>query len=165
MNIVIGTIVLMALAGWVWQRLGNDDQRQDAYAAVGRMVVTNLPRMVVALISAGLFAELLPEETVRMYLGDETGYRAVLIGTALGVLTPGGAFVAFAVAAAATSAGAAMPAMVAYICAWGLFSLTKLIAEEMVFLGPRFVLLRVAVCSPVPLIAGALALWLERFMT
>lgn len=162
MNIMIGTVVLMALAGWVWQRLGSDDRRQYAYAAVRRMAMTNLPRMVVALISAGLFAELLPDDIVCLYLGDTAGYRGVLIGAALGVITPGGAFVAFALAAAATSAGAAMPTMVSYLCAWALFSLTKVIAEETVFLGGRFIVLRVAVSFPVPLIAGVLALWVER---
>ncbi len=159
MNIVIGTVVLMALAAWVWRRLGTDARRQAAYAGVLRMLRLNLPRLVVALISAGLFAELLPESLVRAYLGDTAGFKGLFLGAALGVLTPGGAFVSFALAAGAMQAGAATPALVAYIVAWALLSLTKVVAEEMAFLGWRFALIRMAIAAPLPLIAGSVALW------
>ncbi len=158
MNIVIGTLVLMALAGWVYRKLETDARRQEAFAGVRRMISNNLPRMLVALVSAGLFAELLPDELVRAYLGDTAGFRGVLLGAALGVVTPGGAFVSFALAAGAMSAGATAPAMVAYLTAWSLFSLTKMIAEELALLGPRFLLTRVAFTFPIPLFAGSVAL-------
>jgi len=158
MNILIGTLVLFALAGWVWQRLETDENRQTAWAGVWRMTVNNLPRVVVALISAGLFAELLPEAVVRQYLGDTSGFRGVLLGTALGIVTPGGAFVSFALAAGAISAGAAAPAIMAYLCSWALFAVTKVITEELAFLGPSFILKRVAVSVPIPLMVGGLAL-------
>lgn len=158
MNILIGTLVLALLAAWVWRKLETDLRRREAYAGVWRMLVTNTPRLVVALISAGLFAELLPEDTVRAYLGDTSGFQGVLLGTALGVVTPGGAFVSFALAAGATQAGATTPAMVAYLTAWALFALTKVIAEELAFLGPSFLLRRVAVTLPIPMLAGGMAL-------
>ena len=159
MNILIGTVVLMALAGWVWQKLETDTRRSAAYAGLWRMVRTNGPRLIVALISAGLFAELLPEETVRRFLGDTSGFQGVALGMALGILTPGGAFVSFALAAGAMAAGATAPAMIAYLTAWALFSLTKIMAEELALLGPRFILQRVTVSLPIPLVAGGVAQW------
>ncbi|MEM7718275.1 MAG: permease [Pseudomonadota bacterium] len=158
MNILLGTLVLAALAFWVWQKLETSLRRAEAVRGVKRMVLTNAPRLIVALISAGLFAELLPQETVRAYLGDTSGYKGVLIGAFLGVVTPGGAFVSFALAAGAIQAGATPPAMVAYLTSWSLFALTKVIAEELALLGPRFLLRRVAVTLPIPLLAGAVAL-------
>ena len=158
MNIVIGTLVLMALAAWVWQRLETDENRKAALMGVRRMVTNNTPRVMVALISAGLFAELLPEEIVRQYLGDTSGFRGVLLGTVLGIITPGGAFVSFALAAGAMSAGATAPAIMAYLCSWALFAVTKVITEELAFLGPRFILTRAAFSIPIPLIVGGLAL-------
>lgn len=148
----------MGLAGWVWRRLQTGENRAVAIAGVRRMIVTNLPRLMVALVSAGLFAELLPEQVVDRYLGDTSGLSGVLLGAALGVVTPGGAFVSFALAAGAMNAGATQPAMVAYLTAWSLFSLTKMLAEELAFLGPRFILARAAVSLPVPVIAGSIAL-------
>lgn len=158
MNIVIGTLVLMGLALWVWRKLETDQNRRTALDGVQRMVRTNTPRLVVALVSAGLFAELLPQEIVRQYLGDTSGFSGVLLGCLLGVLTPGGAFVSFALAAGASQVGASPAALVAYVCAWALFSLTKVIAEELAFLGARFILTRLAVSFPLPLIAGGVAL-------
>ncbi len=158
MNILIGTIVLFALAGWVWHRLETVDRRREVWAGVWHMLRTNLPRMMVSLTSAGLFAELLPQEIVRQYLGDTSGFQGVALGMALGIITPGGAFVSFALAAGAIAAGATAPAMIAYLTAWALFSLTRLMAEELAFLGPAFILRRVAVSAPIPLIVGSLAL-------
>ena len=163
MNIVIGRVVLFLLAGWVWRRLETEDNRHAAYRDVWRMVVTNAPRLLVALISAGLFAELLPQETVRAYLGDTSGITGVFLGAALGVVTPGGAFVSFALAAGAMQAGATTPAMVAYLTAWALFALTKVIAEELSFMGAPFLLRRVAVTLPIPLLAGGMALLVPGF--
>lgn len=161
MNILVGTLVLMALAGGVWRRLETDANRRAAYDGVRRMAVSNLPRLVVALVSAGLFAELLPEETVRRFLGDASGLTGVALGMGLGILTPGGAFVSFALAAGALNAGAAAPAMTAYLAAWALFGITKLVAEELALLGPHFVLQRVAVSLPIPLIVGGVTLLLS----
>lgn len=160
MNILIGTLVLAALAIWVWRRLETDARRARAYAGVMRMLRTNTPRLVIALISAGLFAELLPEEVVRQYLGDTSGFGGVALGMALGILTPGGAFVSFALAAGAMQAGATPPALMAYITAWALFAITKLMAEELALLGPGFILRRVAISLPVPMIVGGIALLL-----
>ena len=159
MNILIGTIVLALLAYWVGRKLETDERRKEAWAGVKRMTVNNLPRVVVALVSAGLFAELLPQEVVRTYLGDTSGFRGVLLASVLGVLTPGGAFVSFALAAGAMQAGATTPALVAYLTAWSLFAITKVITEELAFLGPAFLIRRVAVTLPIPLMTGAITLW------
>jgi len=160
MNILIGTVVLMVLASWVWRKLETTSRRQEAYAGVRRMLVNNTPRLIIALISAGLFAELLPEEIVRQYLGDTSGFQGVALGMILGLLTPGGAFVSFALAAGALQAGATAPAMISYITAWALFGLTKIVAEELAFLGPGFILQRIAISFPIPMMAGGVALFL-----
>ncbi|MEM6322448.1 MAG: hypothetical protein AAF748_02125 [Pseudomonadota bacterium] len=158
MNIVIGTLVLMGLAAWVWQRLDAPAQRSEAVAGMWRIAAVTLPRVVIALISAGLFAELLPEEMVRAYLGDTSGFQGVLLGSALGVVTPGGVFVSFALAAGAVEAGAAMPATIAYVTAWSLFALTRIIADELALMGKQFLLQRIAVTLPIPLAVGGIAM-------
>lgn len=158
MNIVIGMMVLCLLSAWVWRRLGTDARRAEAYRGVGRMLVFNTPRVLVALIGASLFAELLPEEVVRRYLGDTSGFTGVLLEMGLGIVTPGGAFVSFALAAGAFQAGATAPAMMSYLTAWALLGLTKVMAEELALLGPRFILARFAVSLPGLLIVGGVAL-------
>jgi uncharacterized membrane protein YraQ (UPF0718 family) len=158
MNIVTGTVILMVLAAWVWRQLETTQRRQQALGGVWRMVMKNMPRLVVALISAGLFAELLPESIVRQYLGDTAGFYGVLLAAGLGIVTPGGAFVSFALAAGAMNAGAATAALIAYVTAWALLGLTRVMAEEMSFLGCRFTVIRMVLTAPLPLIAGGAAL-------
>ena len=158
MNIIIGTIVLAMLAGWLWRKLETEERRSVAVARVKHMTWMNLPRVILALISAGLFAELLPEEIVRAYLGDTAGFSGVLLGAVLGIVTPGGAFVSFALAAGAMTAGAALPAIIAYLTSWSLLSITKVLAEELAFLGGRFILTRYVFCLPLPVLTGAAAL-------
>ena len=64
----------------------------------------------------------------------------------------------FALAAGAMQAGATAPAKMSYLSAWALFSLTKVMAEELALLGPRFILARFAISFPVPLLVGSIAL-------
>src|SRR5437879_12434055 len=47
-----------------------------------------LPRLVPALMLAGLMQVLIPEQVVSRHFGREGGLRAILIATLAGVLTP-----------------------------------------------------------------------------
>ncbi|MEO0915039.1 MAG: hypothetical protein AAFY59_18980 [Pseudomonadota bacterium] len=148
MNILIGTVLLGALALWVWRRLETAEARRKALVATRATLIYTLPRVVIALVGASFFAELMPEEIIERFFGAESGLSAIGLATLLGILTPGGAFVSFAIAAAALKAGAAAPAILTYVTAWALFSITKIMAEEMAFLGPRLILVRLSVSWP-----------------
>lgn len=156
MNILIGTILLAGLAIWFYRRLA-PDQRPPAFDAAFATLAFTLPRIVVALIGAGLFAELLPADRVEALFGHDGGWRGILLAAALGPPTPGGAFVSFAIGAAALKAGASVPAVLAYVTSWGLFSVTKMMTYELPLMGQRPMWLRVAYSWPFPLIVGAAA--------
>lgn len=157
MNIVIGTVLIGAAAIWLWSSLPNEEWRRASYRAAFQTFKFTLPRVLIALLGAGLFAELLPEEAVQRYLGQEAGLTAVLAAILLGPITPGGAFVSFAIAAAALKAGAAPLAAVAYVTSWSLFSLTKVFSYELAFMGRQATLTRILVSLPVPFALAALA--------
>ena len=164
MNIIIGTIVLFALAGYLWQKLETPERRNHAIASAINTMRGNIPRICVALIGAAYFAELLPQEFIERTLGDAAGARAIFLGTLLGVLTPGGAFVSFALAAAAFQAGASATAMVSYLSAWALFGITKMMAEELAIMGPGFIFTRIAVSFPIPVVVGYVSLWVSQWI-
>src|SRR5688572_12196130 len=82
-----------------------------------------LPRLVPALILAGLMQVLVPQDVVARYFGQQAGPRALVIATAAGALTPGGPMVSVPLLVAAANSGAAMPSLVAYMTAWSLFGL------------------------------------------
>ena len=157
MNILVGSVLIGGAAAWLWTLLPNADWRRAAYAATFDTLKFTAPRVVIALLGAGFFAELLPQDRVQGLFGAEAGAGAVLLAVLLGPVTPGGAFVSFAIAAAALGAGAAPVPAIAYVTSWSLFSLTKILAYELGFMGRRATLLRIGVSLPVPFAVAALA--------
>ncbi len=161
MNILIGTLLLVGLAAWLWRQLPDADARARATEEVKRLASFILPRITVALIGAAFFAELLPEERVRELFGSGAGISGLLLAAALGPLTPGGPFVCFAVAAAGLQVGASNAAVLAYVTAWSLFSATKVLAYEAPLMGRSFTLRRLALSLPIPFIAALGAVLLD----
>ena len=157
MNILIGTVALWIAAVWLWRHLPRD-KRPEAIDRVRSTLAFILPRVLFALVGAGLIAELLPAERIEDLFGETSGLVGVLVAALLGPVTPGGAFVSFALASAAISAGASLAPVIAYITAWSLFSITRTLAYEVPILGSRPVLLRIAVSWPVPALLGTVAL-------
>jgi len=113
-----------------------------------------LPRLVPALILAGLMQVLVPQDVVARHFGREAGFRGLIIASAAGVLTPGGPMVSVPLLVALANSGAAMPSLVAYMTAWSLFGLQRIIAWEAPLMGWRFVSVRVLASLALPLIAG-----------
>lgn len=150
MNIVIGTALLGGLALFLWGRLPDGSARDTALREAIKLGQFILPRMTVALIGASFFAELLPAETVRDLFGTGAGFGGLLLATLLGPVTPGGVFVCFAVAAAGLQVGASKAAVLAYVSAWAVFSLTKVLAYEAPLMGQAFTLKRLALSLPIP---------------
>ena len=49
-----------------------------------------VPRLIPALILAGMLQVLIPQETVARYSGERSGLAAIALASLAGVLTPGG---------------------------------------------------------------------------
>ena len=115
---------------------------------------TILPRMIPALIVAGLVQVLVPQEMVSRYFGREAGLRAIVIASVAGVLTPGGPMVSVPLMVALATSGVAMGPLVAYMTAWSLFGMQRIIAWEAPLMGWKFVAVRVVPSLAFPVIAG-----------
>ncbi len=113
-----------------------------------------LPRLVPALILAGLMQVLVPQEIVARHFGREGGFRGIVIAALAGVLTPGGPMVTVPFMVALANSGAAMPPLVAYMTSWSLFGMQRIIAWEAPLMGWRFVLVRVIPSLAFPVLAG-----------
>ncbi|MBI2015454.1 MAG: permease, partial [Candidatus Rokubacteria bacterium] len=113
-----------------------------------------LPRLIPALVLAGLVQVLVPQEVVSRHFGREGGLRAILIATLAGVLTPGGPMVSVPFMVALAHSGAAMAPLVAYMTSWSLFGMQRIIAWEAPLMGWHFVLVRVVPSLAFPVLAG-----------
>ncbi|OLC08133.1 MAG: hypothetical protein AUH42_02265 [Gemmatimonadetes bacterium 13_1_40CM_70_11] len=118
------------------------------------MLAFVLPRLVPALLLAGLLQVLVPQEVVARHLGREGGLRAIVIASVAGILTPGGPMVTVPFMVALANSGMAMAPLVAYITSWSLFGMQRIIAWEAPLLGWRFVIVRVVPSLAFPVIAG-----------
>jgi uncharacterized membrane protein YraQ (UPF0718 family) len=118
------------------------------------MLAFILPRLVPALLLAGLFQVLIPQEVVSRHFGREGGLKAIVIATGAGMLTPGGPMVSVPFMVALANSGAALPALVAYMTSWSLFGVQRIIAWEAPLMGWKFVWVRVVPSLAFPVVAG-----------
>jgi uncharacterized protein len=122
--------------------------------ATGSLMLEITPRMIAAFTLAGLFQAVVPEEVILRWMGHGSGLRGILIGMSLGGITPGGPMTHFPVIASLFKMGVGIGPLVAYLSAWSLFGLQRVIMWEIPFLGAKVVAIRIAVSLLFPLFAG-----------
>lgn len=143
-----------------WQ--GGEEQLRRGFAGGAGMLLRFGFLIVLSFIAAGFAETLVPRGWIRAHLGGEAGLRGIALAASAGVLTPSGPYVAIPIAVTLLRSGAGMPAIIAYVSAWGLLALHRLIAWEIPLLGIRFALTRWLLCSLFPVVAGLLARALVR---
>jgi uncharacterized membrane protein YraQ (UPF0718 family) len=87
-------------------------------------------------------------------MGHGAGMKGILIGMTLGGITPGGPMTHFPVIASLFKMGVGIGPLVAYLTAWSLFGLQRVVMWEIPFLGPQVVAIRVTVSLFFPFLAG-----------
>ena len=122
----------------------------------GNMLIQIVPLLIFAFIVAGMIQVLIPQEMISKWVGVESGFRGLLIGTAIGGLTPGGPFVSLPIAAGLLRAGASIGTMVAFMTGWSLLAVARL-PLELGLMGWKFTLVRLACTFFFPPIAGLIA--------
>jgi uncharacterized membrane protein YraQ (UPF0718 family) len=78
-------------------------------------------------------------------------------------LIPGSPYVVFPIVAGLYKAGAGLGAMVGFITAWSLWSVSRL-PLEIALIDPKTAIIRYAITFIVPPVAGVLALWLDKIL-
>jgi uncharacterized membrane protein YraQ (UPF0718 family) len=143
-----------AVACWVVQ--GPEVFKAALHDDLGLMAVV-FPRVLLALLVAGLVQVILPRDKVAYWVGSESGLRGILIATVAGALTPGGPMTSFPFVVALYMAGADRGSLVAYLTSWSLLGFQRFMVWEVPILGIDFALLRALANLPLPIIAGLLA--------
>jgi uncharacterized membrane protein YraQ (UPF0718 family) len=110
----------------------------------------------------GLARELADPKTIAPVLGAQSGWLGLILATALGAITPGGPFAAFPIVYALFLAGADVGAVIAFLTAWSIIGIQRIVTWELPLLGHEFVIIRVVTSLPLPVLVGALARILAR---
>lgn len=123
----------------------------------GSLLLRLLPVLILAFFVAGLMEVLLPKEFLIRWVGEESGFKGILIGTFLGAVAPGGPFIQFPIVASMFKAGAHIGPLIAYLSAWALIGVNRVIAFEIPLLGFHITFTRLLCSFIFPIIIGYLA--------
>ena len=113
-----------------------------------------IPRIMLGVVGSGYIAALLPQEVVGRWLGADSGFWGICLAVFGGAFTPGGPVIGFSIGAAALKGGAGTPQIVAYITAWALFAVQRLLQWELPVMPTQLVWLRTAASLPIPFLAA-----------
>ena len=122
----------------------------------GNMLIQITPLLIFAFIVAGIIPLLIPHELISKWVGAESGFRGLLIGSAIGGILPGGPYVSMPIVAGLLRTGASIGTMVALITAWSLLAVSRM-PIEVGLLGWKFTFIRLACVFFFPPIAGLIA--------
>ena len=155
---IVPTIVMavLALILIVIAYSKGEGQHLTGLQSAFKMTVQILPLLIFAFIVAGMIQVLLPQQLVAKWIGAESGFLGILIGTVAGGLSPGGPYVSLPIAVGLLKSGAGVGTMVAYLTGWSLWALTR-IPMELGILGWKLTLIRLACTFFFPPIAGLIA--------
>ncbi len=152
-TIIMGTMAVVLL--FIGYQKGGGEHILGIKSA-GNILLEIIPLLMFAFIIAGMIQVLIPTEMISKWVGAESGFRGILIGTIVGGFTPGGPFVSLPIAAGLLRAGASIGTMVAFMTGWSLWAITRL-PLEVGLMGWKFTLIRLACVFFFPVIAGLLA--------
>ena len=94
-TIIMGVIAIVLL--FIGYQKGGGEHILGLKLA-GNMVLQIVPLLIFAFIIAGILPLIIPQETISKWIGVESGFRGILIGSAVGGLMPGGPFVCLPIA-------------------------------------------------------------------
>ncbi|MEX0805968.1 MAG: permease [Candidatus Binatia bacterium] len=149
------TVITLVIVYWK-----SPEAASKGLSATGALILEIIPRMIAAFMLAGLIQAVVPQEVIVRWMGHGSGVKGLLIGMTLGSVTPGGPMTHFPVIASLYKVGIGVGPLVAYLTAWSLFGLQRIIMWEIPFLGAKVVAVRVAVSLFFPFLAG----WLSELI-
>jgi uncharacterized membrane protein YraQ (UPF0718 family) len=129
----------------------------EAIKSGGELLLRLMPVLILAFFVAGLVEVLLPKELLTQWVGAESGFKGIFIGTCLGAVAPGGPFIQFPIVAAMYKTGVHIGPLIAYLSAWALIGVNRIIVFEIPLLGFKITFTRVISSLIFPIIIGYLA--------
>lgn len=159
MWIAFGFLLAMTLGLFFLARKKGDGSHVQGLRQARGMFVGLLPLLLLAFLLAGLLQVAVPPETIQSWLGEEAGWKGIVIGTFAGSLILGGPYAAFPVISSIYEMGAGLATAVAMITGWALLGLGQLIMG-LAFIGLRFTVLRTLLVLIFPFLAGGICLLL-----
>lgn len=163
MRITVWILVALAVVLFIYAVNRGEGLAMKGIKLAGSTLWNNLALLLVGFLIAGLMQVLLPHDLISQWLGEKAGIKAVWIGCLVGGLFPGSPYATFPIVASLHQAGAGFGALVGFITAWSLWSVSRL-PLEIALINPKIALIRYAITFFMPPIAGYIAHYLEKIV-
>ena len=150
--IVLG--LLIALMGLAMNR-GGTPLLQEGIGSGTKLFMRFGLVIFLSFMVAGLVESLMPREWISSALGEDSGWKGLMLAAAAGAITPAGPFVSMPLALGMLKAGAAPAAVITFLSAWSLLAIHRLFAWEVPILGASFAFTRWSLCLILPVLVGA----------
>ena len=152
----VGLIYLLLISGVYLMLFFIDRQKsRQSLQIAGQSLLKLLPLLVAVFGLVGLFQEFLPPQLVSSWLGESSGFLALLLGATAGAIAIGPPLAAYPLAGSLINAGAWPPAVAAFILSWISVGIITLPFEAQTF-GSRFALLRNSISFISAMLCGLL---------
>ena len=152
-TVIMGMIALVLL--FIGYQKGGGEHILGLKTA-GSLLLQIAPLLIFAFIVAGMIQHLVPTGIISKWVGAESGFRGILIGTAIGGIMPGGPMTSLPLAAGLLRVGASVGTMVAFMTGWSLLAFARM-PLEIGIMGWKFALIRLVCVFFFPPIAGLIA--------
>ena len=150
--IVLG--LLIALMGLAMNR-GGTPLLQEGIGSGTKLFMRFGLVIFLSFMVAGLAESLMPRDWISSALGEDSGWKGLMLAAAAGAITPAGPFVSMPLALGMLKAGAAPAAVITFLSAWSLLAIHRLFAWEVPILGASFAFTRWSLCLILPVLVGA----------
>ena len=148
-------LVAVLLAIFAWFK-GGAQMTLKGLSSGGEILISVIPLLIAAFLTAGLIQALVSEDSVTRWLGAGSGWKGLLFACLGGALIPGGPYVYYPIAGALLNTRAGIGVLVAFVTATNLWSVSR-IPMELALLGPDLTLIRYGITFLIPPLFGYLA--------
>ena len=163
MDTISLVMIGLAIALLVFALIRGGGLAKDGVKLASQTLWNTLPLILAGFLIGGLVQVLLPAELIQAWLGKEAGVKGVLIGCLAGGLIPGSPYVMFPIVGGLYKAGAGVGAVVGFVTAWSLWSVSRF-PLEIAFIDPKVATLRYAITFMVTPLAGMLENGLVKYV-
>ena len=146
--------LLIALMGLAMNR-GGTPLLQEGIGSGAKLFMRFGLVIFLSFMVAGLAESLMPREWISSALGEDSGWKGLMLAAAAGAITPASPFVSMPLALGMLKAGAAPAAVITFLSAWSLLAIHRLFAWEVPILGASFAFTRWSLCLILPVLVGA----------
>ena len=163
MDTISLVMIGLAIALLVFALIRGGGLAKDGVKLATQTLWNTLPLILAGFLIGGLVQVLLPTELIQAWLGKEARVKGILIGCLAGGLIPGSPYVMFPIVGGLYKAGAGVGAVVGFVSAWSLWSVSRF-PLEIALIDPKVATLRYAITFMVPPLAGMLANGLVKYV-